>query len=121
MPIPPTVVLCERSGHSYRESRVSLDSVYNPLLKPVLNDNIKQELTKNDGRTPDPWADFVEAFRSTFQPLPSPWGELFGPLRAGTVDNLTVVAQIGQSLDGRIATTSGHSHYILSLIHISEP
>jgi riboflavin-specific deaminase-like protein len=44
--------------------------------------------------------------------LPSPWGELFGPLRSGTVDNLTVVAQIGQSLDGRIATASGHSHYI---------
>ena len=33
-----------------------------------------------------------------------------------------VVAQLGQSLDGRVATTSGHSHYIngdaaLSLLH----
>lgn len=91
---------------------MSLDSVYNPLPKPVLDNNIRQELTKKDGRAPDPWADFVQAFRSTFQPLPSPWGDLFGPLRTGTIDALTVVAQIGQSLDGRIATASGHSHYI---------
>jgi riboflavin-specific deaminase-like protein len=33
-------------------------------------------------------------------------------LRAGTVDDLVVVGQIGQSLDGRIATRTGHSHYI---------
>ena len=44
--------------------------------------------------------------------LPAPWEELFGPLRRGTVDDLVVVGQIGQSLDGRIATASGHSHYI---------
>jgi len=28
------------------------------------------------------------------------------------VDNLLIVGQIGQSLDGRVATASGHSHYI---------
>ena len=44
--------------------------------------------------------------------MPAPWDELFGPLRVGTVDDLVVVGQLGQSLDGRIATTSGHSHYI---------
>jgi riboflavin-specific deaminase-like protein len=37
---------------------------------------------------------------------------LFEPLRAGRVDDLVVVAQVGQSLDGRIATASGHSKYI---------
>jgi riboflavin-specific deaminase-like protein len=37
---------------------------------------------------------------------------MFGPLREGTVDDLVVVGQIGQSLDGRIATSSGHSKYI---------
>ena len=31
---------------------------------------------------------------------------------AGRVDDLVVVGQIGQSLDGRIATATGHSHYI---------
>jgi diaminohydroxyphosphoribosylaminopyrimidine deaminase / 5-amino-6-(5-phosphoribosylamino)uracil reductase len=37
---------------------------------------------------------------------------VFGPLRKGTVDDLVIVGQIGQSLDGRIATESGHSKYI---------
>jgi diaminohydroxyphosphoribosylaminopyrimidine deaminase/5-amino-6-(5-phosphoribosylamino)uracil reductase len=44
--------------------------------------------------------------------LPAPWEELFGPLRSGAADELVAVAQIGQSLDGRVATTTGHSHYI---------
>ncbi len=60
----------------------------------------------------DPWADFSNIFRSGDQPLPQPWGAIFGPLRQGTVDDLVVVGQIGQSLDGRIATESGHSKYI---------
>ncbi|MGP0092609.1 MAG: RibD family protein [Xanthobacteraceae bacterium] len=37
---------------------------------------------------------------------------MFGPLRAGKADDLVVIGQIGQSLDGRIATTTGRSHYI---------
>ena len=61
---------------------------------------------------PAAWANFAHAFRNSTQPLPPPWGELFGPLRAGSVDDMMVVGQIGQSLDGRIATESGHSHYI---------
>ena len=36
----------------------------------------------------------------------------FGPLRRGAVDDLVVVGQIGQSIDGRIATVTGHSKYI---------
>ena len=60
----------------------------------------------------DGWADFLRAFRDSALPLPEPWAKLFGPLQAGTVDDLMVVGQIGQSLDGRIATISGHSKYI---------
>ena len=60
----------------------------------------------------DPWMDFSNIFRLADQPLPPPWGDLFGPLRKGTVDDLVVVGQVGQSLDGRIATESGHSKYI---------
>ena len=56
--------------------------------------------------------DFSNIFRSASQPLPQPWGDIFGPLRNGVVDDLVVVGQIGQSLDGRIATESGHSKYI---------
>jgi riboflavin-specific deaminase-like protein len=44
--------------------------------------------------------------------LPAPWEDLFGPLRSGAADELVAVAQIGQSLDGRVATATGHSHYI---------
>ena len=61
------------------------------------------------------WAALPAAFRAMTAPLPPPWRELFGPLRRGTVDDLVVVGQIGQSLDGRIATASGHSHYINGL------
>jgi diaminohydroxyphosphoribosylaminopyrimidine deaminase / 5-amino-6-(5-phosphoribosylamino)uracil reductase len=45
-------------------------------------------------------------------PLPEPWEGLFGPLRAGPADDMVVVGQLGQSLDGRVATPTGHSHYI---------
>jgi diaminohydroxyphosphoribosylaminopyrimidine deaminase / 5-amino-6-(5-phosphoribosylamino)uracil reductase len=58
------------------------------------------------------WVKFIEAFRSAAAPLPQPWGELFGPLMTVAADGLVVVGQIGQSLDGRIATESGHSKYI---------
>jgi riboflavin-specific deaminase-like protein len=58
------------------------------------------------------WEAFPAAFRSLHEPMPLPWHQLFGPLRAGRIDDLVVVGQIGQSLDGRIATPTGHSHYI---------
>jgi riboflavin-specific deaminase-like protein len=60
----------------------------------------------------DSWAIVPDAFRSLTVPLPSPWEALFGPLRHGRTDGLMVIAQIGQSLDGRVATETGHSHYI---------
>lgn len=57
------------------------------------------------------WADVPQAFR-TGAALPEPWETLFGPLRATSRCGGMVVGQIGQSLDGRVATLSGHSHYI---------
>ena len=57
------------------------------------------------------WAAVPETFRA-LKPLPAPWEERFGPLRSGAADDLVVVGQFGQSLDGRVATESGHSHYI---------
>src|SRR5471032_3238267 len=57
-------------------------------------------------------AEFTDICRRSTHPLPQPWGELFEPLRTGMTDGLVVVGQIGQSLDGRIATESGHSKYI---------
>ncbi len=60
----------------------------------------------------DTWESFVERFRRGQHPLPQAWADLFGPLRAGTVDDLVIVGQVGQSLDGRVATATGHSKYI---------
>jgi len=34
---------------------------------------------------------------------------MFGPLRAGRVDEVMAIGQLGQSLDGRIATPTGRS------------
>jgi diaminohydroxyphosphoribosylaminopyrimidine deaminase / 5-amino-6-(5-phosphoribosylamino)uracil reductase len=58
------------------------------------------------------WGDAVVAIRSGLRRAPPRWESIFGPLRAGVVDELMVVGQIGQSLDGRAATSTGHSHYI---------
>ncbi|MPZ57117.1 MAG: riboflavin deaminase [Rhizobiales bacterium] len=64
------------------------------------------------GRPPDTWPQFLQTFRAPTGRLPAPWDDLFGPIRAGIIDDLLVVGQIGQSLDGRIATASGHSKYV---------
>src|SRR4051812_24573219 len=60
----------------------------------------------------DGWRLVPSKFRTSCDPLPAPWEDWFGPLRRGTVDDLVVVGQIGQSIDGRIATVTGHSKYI---------
>ena len=60
----------------------------------------------------DSWTGVPAAFRALTGPLPEPWEALFGPLRRGKTGEMVVVAQIGQSLDGRVATETGHSHYI---------
>ncbi len=64
-----------------------------------------------DGNAGD-WLKVPGDFRASNGPLPEPWEARFGPLRCGTIDDLVVVGQIGQSIDGRIATVTGHSKYI---------
>jgi riboflavin-specific deaminase-like protein len=59
----------------------------------------------------DAWTEVPALFRAGAG-LPPPFEAMFGPLRQGAADDLVVVGQLGQSLDGRIATTSGHSKYI---------
>jgi diaminohydroxyphosphoribosylaminopyrimidine deaminase/5-amino-6-(5-phosphoribosylamino)uracil reductase len=74
-----------------------------------------------NGTQPSSWATVPDAFRRAGGPLPPPWEELFGPLRQGGADGLVVVGQCGQSIDARIATPTGHSHYIngeAGLIHL---
>ena len=79
------------------------------------------DFTSIKSESSDPWEDFSHIFRRGQQPLSHAWGEVFGPLRNGTVDDLVIVGQIGQSLDGRIATETGHSKYIngpAGLVHL---
>jgi riboflavin-specific deaminase-like protein len=48
------------------------------------------------------------------------WQHLFGPLVAAPAGPL-VIGQLGQSIDGRIATPSGHSHYVngpAAIVHL---
>ena len=71
----------------------------------------RTEATQRRTFAAESWATVPEAFRAGTA-LPAPWEAIFGPLRAGTIDQLLVVGQIGQSLDGRTATSTGHSHYI---------
>ncbi len=56
------------------------------------------------------WEDVPHRLRAG-ESLPAPWESLFGPLRQ-VANTPVIVGQIGQSLDGRIATLSGHSKYI---------
>jgi diaminohydroxyphosphoribosylaminopyrimidine deaminase / 5-amino-6-(5-phosphoribosylamino)uracil reductase len=67
------------------------------------------------------WAQVPKTFRCVSSSLPQPWEDVFGPLREGTIDDLVLVGQCGQSIDARIATSSGQSHYINGepgLIHL---
>jgi diaminohydroxyphosphoribosylaminopyrimidine deaminase / 5-amino-6-(5-phosphoribosylamino)uracil reductase len=65
-----------------------------------------------DVQAVDSWALVPELIRTETVPLPPHWDAIFGPLRGDAPDELFVVGQIGQSLDGCVATASGHSHYI---------
>lgn len=56
------------------------------------------------------WGGFPAAFRGKGT-LPSLWREIFGPLR-GADNGMVVIGQFGQSIDARIATAGGDSHYI---------
>jgi diaminohydroxyphosphoribosylaminopyrimidine deaminase / 5-amino-6-(5-phosphoribosylamino)uracil reductase len=67
------------------------------------------------------WVSIPATFRTADRSLPQPWEDIFGPLRHGTIDDLVLVGQCGQSIDARTATPSGHSHYIngeVALAHL---
>lgn len=58
------------------------------------------------------WEQFLGDF-FTGQALPSsPLQAIFEPLRSPRADGMVVVGQIGQTMDGRIATVTGQSKYV---------
>jgi diaminohydroxyphosphoribosylaminopyrimidine deaminase / 5-amino-6-(5-phosphoribosylamino)uracil reductase len=80
--------------------------------KGSCEDMTHQDEPDDPGGNARSWFQVPSKFRTSLEVLPEPWEARFGPLRRGTVDNLVVVGQIGQSIDGRIATVTGHSKYI---------
>ena len=82
------------------------------LFKKRMNSTTPRSSALSSEQPCDPWEGIPERLRTSSAPLPPPWEAQFGPLRSGKADGLMVVAQLGQSLDGCIATPSGHSHYI---------
>jgi diaminohydroxyphosphoribosylaminopyrimidine deaminase/5-amino-6-(5-phosphoribosylamino)uracil reductase len=58
------------------------------------------------------WNLFIKEFFSSNPLVASPFQALFEPLRISHVDAMMVVGQLGQTMDGRIATVTGQSKYI---------
>jgi riboflavin-specific deaminase-like protein len=88
-----------------------------PLHLPVAGRTGREDMTPevepdNPAGNALDWFQVPSNFRTGSCSLPQPWEDRFGPLRRGAVDDLVVVGQIGQSIDGRIATVTGHSKYI---------
>lgn len=83
-----------------------------PTFQPQADPAHDAFTTNEPGKRFQAWDGIPALFRSGNNSLPDPWQDLFGPLRAVGQDGMIVVGQIGQSLDGRIATPAGHSHYV---------
>jgi riboflavin-specific deaminase-like protein len=58
------------------------------------------------------WDEFLVNFFGNGPLSTSPLQAIFEPLRRPTLDDMVVVGQIGQTLDGRIATVTGQSRYV---------
>ena len=82
------------------------------MSDPVATGTLHRDTGLREDDFKDSWPQVPRLFRTWIAPLPPPWEDVFGPLRVGNVDDLVVVGQIGQSIDGRVATTTGRSHYI---------
>lgn len=58
------------------------------------------------------WEQFLGDFFTGQALPPSPLQAIFEPLRSPRLDGMFVVGQIGQTMDGRIATVTGQSKYV---------
>jgi riboflavin-specific deaminase-like protein len=58
------------------------------------------------------WEQFLGDFFTGKALSPSPLQAIFEPLRSPRADGMVVIGQIGQTMDGRIATVTGQSKYI---------
>ena len=58
------------------------------------------------------WQQVLSALEASNHRLDGAYGPMFAPLLSPTADGILIVGQLGQSLDGRIATVTGHSKWI---------
>src|SRR6478736_631810 len=83
----------------------------------------------NAGNAPDhldtlsdaDWSHICAVRNSGTLAIAEPWQSAFAPLFAPVARTALVIGQIGQSLDGRIATASGQSRYIndpAAIVHL---
>jgi riboflavin-specific deaminase-like protein len=71
------------------------------------------EIIQNLAAEPNPeWDQFLVKFFGQEQLPISPLQAIFEPLHHPSVDRMVVIGQIGQTMDGRIATASGQSNYV---------
>lgn len=69
------------------------------------------------------WPGFLRQFFSGHPLSDSLLKTVFDPIRRSTVDSMMVVGQLGQTMDGRIATVTGQSRYInghSGLVHLHQ-
>lgn len=81
----------------------------------ALVSSIQQPLPQEDFSSPEAekrWETFLAEFFSPESLAKSSLQAIFEPLRAGKTDAMMVVGQLGQTMDGRIATVTGQSKYI---------
>ena len=74
------------------------------VRKSILSSLWPQLLAQAAGEAVRPPARLTGAARGFWQ--------LYAPIAEGRADTSFVLGQLGQSLDGRIATATGHSHYV---------
>lgn len=84
---------------------------------PIAQDTSLPHEAKND------WDRFLTEFFANGSLVASPLQAIFEPIRTATVDSMVVVGQLGQTMDGRIATVTGQSKYIngqAGLMHLHQ-
>ena len=89
------------------------------ILKPNSKD-LKLEL---DTEAIKQWPIFLSQFFSSQTLTNSTLKAVFDPIRISTIDSMMVVGQLGQTIDGRIATITGQSRYInghSGLVHLHQ-
>jgi diaminohydroxyphosphoribosylaminopyrimidine deaminase/5-amino-6-(5-phosphoribosylamino)uracil reductase len=92
-----------------------------PVILPEPNpQDIKIELKSEAIKH---WPSFLSQFFSANPLSDSPLKAVFDPIRISTVDSMMVVGQLGQTIDGRIATITGQSRYVNGhpgLVHLHQ-